>query len=85
MNQSATSRFNYFEKVTISSSDEIVNGKLGAILGLAQSDNGCWNYTVHIYDTGLCWCFEEEQLFSTGEFAKLDEFYDGSSIKVKST
>jgi hypothetical protein len=81
-----TPRYAFYEKVRVTSqaSDKArVNGQMGAVLGRAQTENGTWYYTVHIYSTVTSWCFFEHELSPTGEQASREEFYDGSSVRVK--
>jgi hypothetical protein len=78
-------QFEFYEKVRVDSlakESVQVHGELGVVLGRVQNDDGLWYYTVHIYATDACWCFFEHELVSTGEVAKREEFFDGSSIRV---
>ena len=79
-------KFDFFEKVTISTANsaaQTVNGKLGAVLGRAQCDDGRWQYAVSVYDDDAVWSLEEAELTSTGEFAERSDFYDGSSVRIQ--
>jgi len=78
-------KFAFYEKVKINSSDPAgheVQGELGAVLGRSQSDDGEWHYGVLVYSQDICWSFAEHELLATGEHAKREDFYDGSSVRV---
>jgi hypothetical protein len=79
------SKFKFYEKVRISSSapgKAKVNGELGAVLGMAQGEDGRWSYAVSVYSTGrTCSCWENE-LVPTGEFDRRETFYTGDSVQV---
>ena len=81
-----SAKFNFYEKVLVSSEDKNlaeINGELGAIIGRVQNDDGVWIYGVQIYRDGEGWDIYEKDLESTGEFASEESFYSGDSIKVK--
>ncbi len=58
-------------------------GRRGAVLGMAQSDDGQWSYAVQMLDDGDGWTIPEAELKATGEAMCREDFYDGSSIKVE--
>ena len=80
-------QFEYYEQVRISSPDENHSqlvGRFGVILGRTQTaEDDCWYYTLTVDGEAECWCFFERQLEATGMFFTRDDFYDGSSIKVR--
>jgi hypothetical protein len=81
----AESRFDWYEQVRVESTEiakDEINGKLGAILGKAQGEDGRWTYGVYIYDQGLVWSCTDEELSPTGKFDRRASFYDGTSIRV---
>jgi hypothetical protein len=81
------SRFGWYEKVMVNSGDPAknsINGKLGAVLGKAQSDDGRWSYAVSIYDSGIVWSCCDDELISTGEFDTRESFYGGDTVRVNS-
>src|SRR2546429_637638 len=81
----AESRFKFYEKVRISSSapkKAKINGELGAVLGMAQGEDGKWSYAVSIYSTSICWNCWEDELIATGEFDRRETFYSGDSVQV---
>jgi hypothetical protein len=81
----STPKYAFYEKVRVNSQTSEkakVNGELGAVLGRVQTENGAWYYTVYIYSTETSWCFLEHELLPTGEQAKMEDFYDGSSVRV---
>ena len=78
-------KFEFYEKVRIAGAVPDlapVAGKLGAVLGRAENEDGSWGYAVHVYDERSCWDIDEEQLEPTGEFDKRETFYDGTAIRV---
>jgi len=83
--RASESKFKFYEKVRISSTTPAkakVNGQLGAVLGMAQADDGRWSYAVSIYSTGICWSCWEDELVATGEFDRRESFYSGDSVQV---
>ena len=83
---SSTSRFGFYEKVRVRSRGSThgpVGDEVGAVLGKAQGDDGCWSYAVYIYRLETCWSLDEGELEPTGEFDSRETFYDGSSIRVQ--
>ena len=75
----------YYEKVRCVSDDPAkshIGGKLAAVLGRAQHDDGSWSYAIHVYGERYCFSVLETELESTGEFARREEFYSGASIRV---
>lgn len=78
--------FDFYEKVRVCTQSQkcsSVNGEIGAVTGRTQCDDGQWYYSVHIYASGISWCFYEHELTPTGEHAAHEDFYDGSSIRVR--
>jgi immunity protein 31 of polymorphic toxin system len=71
----AQSRFDWYEKVRVTSAKHPIHGKLGAILGKAQSEDGQWSYGVFIYDENCVWSCGEDELTTTGQFDQRDKFY----------
>jgi Immunity protein 31 len=79
-------KFDFYEKVricTTEASRKEVNGELAAVVGRAQDDFGSWSYAVHIYRTEVVWSVSEDELISLGEFDSEDNFFDGSSVRVR--
>jgi hypothetical protein len=79
------SKFKFYEKVRISSAAPAkakVIGELGAVLGMAQGEDGRWSYAVSIYSTGISWSCWENELVPTGEFDRRETFYSGDSVQV---
>ena len=82
---SDSAKFDFYEKVVVASARpelEPITGKLGAILGRAQNDDGKWSYAIHVYGEDEGWSVYEAELHSTGEFDRRETFYDGTSIRV---
>ena len=83
-----SAKFSFYEVVKIVSvrtSLKKVSGKLGAILGKAETDGGSWVYTVHVFDANETWCADEKELFSTGTYMTKEDFFSGDSITVSMT
>lgn len=81
----AEARFAWYEKVRVTTADPAkvtIHGKLGAILGKAEADDGRWSYGVFVYDERIVWCCWEDELNHTGEFDKRESFFSGESIRV---
>src|SRR3990167_1407905 len=81
-------KFDFYEVVIIASTKpnlHKINGTKGVILGMAQNEKtGRWGYAISMYtDNGLCWHIMEEDLISTGEKAKKEDFYTGESVKIR--
>lgn len=79
-------KFAFYEKVLIQTIDKNkaeVNGKLAAILGRVETEDGSsWYYSVHVYGHEHSWCMFENELQETGEHACREDFYGGESIRV---
>jgi hypothetical protein len=81
----AEGRFDWYERVRVATADPAkatIDGKLGAVLGKAQSDDGHWSYGVFVYDERVVWSCLEDELAPTGEFDRRESFYGGESIRV---
>lgn len=72
---SSDPKFAFYEKVRcVSDAPEYAEiiGKLAAVLGRAQNDDGSWGYAIHVYDYPTCYSVSESDLVSTGQHAKRD-------------
>jgi hypothetical protein len=80
-------KFTFYEKVRVCTSDPKkfhLNGEIGVILGMAETeDENSWYYVLAIRSEKYCRCFYEHELEPTGEYAKREDFYDGTSIRVQ--
>ena len=79
-------KFSFHEKVRVRTRDvkgKEVNGEIGAIAGMVETESGDWYYSVFIYKLEECWCFYESELEATGEFEDGEEFRPVGSIRVK--
>jgi len=80
-------RFAYYEKVRVRTTDPAkahLNGEVGAVLGRTDTqDKTSWYYAVSLYTQQRSWCFFEHELEPTGEHAKREDFYDGTSMRVR--
>lgn len=79
-------KYSFYEKVRINTVDrkkKEVNGEIGAVLGRDRDCSDQWYYTVYVYASTSCWCFFESELMPTGQAAKREDFFDGSSIRVE--
>lgn len=62
---------------------EAIDGREGAILGMAQAEDGSWTYAVHIIDLDESWSIEESELVATGRTMKRQDFYGGEVLSVE--
>jgi hypothetical protein len=78
-------KYQFFEivRVTPKHKRKQFAGKEGAILGMAQNDQGQWEYSITFTGTGENYGFYEDELEPTGKMDKRESFYDGSSVTVK--
>ena len=78
------SPFSFYEVVVIESVRpelrEIV-GKRAVVMGMAE-EAGQWSYSVSLESCGVSWSVRADDIRSTGQFRRREEFYDGSSIRV---
>lgn len=78
--------YDFYERVRVDTQDEnslCFNGKVGAVLGRVQTDEKLWYYTIAIDDQSSTHCFFEHELVATGTFARREDFYDGTSVRIK--
>ena len=81
----AEGRFDWYERVRVATADPAkaaIDGKVGAVLGKAQGDDGRWSYGVFVYDERVVWSCREDELAPTGEFDRRESFYSDQSIRV---
>lgn len=74
----AASRFDWYERVRISTAEPaktVINDHLGAVLGKAEDENGCWSYGVYVYQQRRVWLCREDELVSTGEFDRRESLF----------
>lgn len=79
-------KFTFYEVVDVVSGRQVVApvvGHRGAVLGMAQCDDGRWVYAIHLLESGEGWDMEESELVSTGIFMTREDFYEGDSISVE--
>jgi hypothetical protein len=80
-------RFDIYEEVRIQTSDPAksrFNSELAVIVGRTETEDGTsWYYTVDFLSTKRGWCFYENELESTGRKYRREDFYDGSSVRVR--
>jgi hypothetical protein len=80
-------KFDFYEKVIVESTNpnlQEINGELCTVMGrVFWDEQDKWLYAIHPYSRGEGWDVEEEDLISTGEFDKHENFYSGESIRVK--
>lgn len=83
----ATPKFGYYEKVRVRSSDtgkSHLNGEIGAVLGLTTtSDQRSFLYAVSLDSSGRTWALFEDELESTGQWAEREDYFDGSTVRVR--
>ena len=79
-------KFTLYEEVKVNSSKknlEEINGKLAVIVSDPSTEPDDEYLTVFVLKDEECWCVSKHDLDSTNRFYKHEDFYDGSSIKVK--
>ncbi len=84
--ESPTPRFEFYEKVLVTSSNprlRRIHGLRAAVLGRDHDAVGTWYYAIHVYRRGLVWCVSEADLQPTGEFDTRYSFYSGCSVTVR--
>ena len=84
--QRMSNKFQFYEVVKVVSVNPKLSeiaGKFGAILGMAQNDDGTWGYSVHVFNEEDGWDVMESDLEATGKIMRREDFYDGSSIRIR--
>ena len=80
-------RFAFYEKVRIRTNDPAkahLNGEVGAVIGRTETeDRTSWYYAVSLDKQHRVWCFDEHELEPTGEYARREDFFDGTLVKVR--
>jgi len=80
-------RFDFYEEVRINTSDadkSHMNGLLAVVVGRTETeDRTSWYYAVDLQSQKKGWCFFERELEPTGRRFRREDFYDGSSIRVR--
>jgi hypothetical protein len=78
-------QFQFYEivKITNPMLSKEYAGKHGVVLGRSQDDEQKWNYAISLYDFAETVMFHEDELESTGQMDKPENFYTGENIKVK--
>ncbi|MEN5208558.1 Imm31 family immunity protein [Stenotrophomonas terrae] len=62
---------------------QAIDGRVGAVLGMAQAEDGSWTYAVHIIDLDESWSIGESELVATGRTMKRKDFYGGEVLSVE--
>jgi len=78
-------KLDFFEVVTVCTDRPAlagVNGLEGAILGMAEEDDGSWSYGVYLLDKEEVWDFMADEVKPAGRKMKREDFYDGTSVTV---
>ncbi len=55
----------------------------GVIMGISENEEGYFGYAVSIFHVVESWFVMEEDLVSTGQYMRDEDFHDGSSIRVR--
>ena len=79
------SKFDFYEKVKIVSSDPNLRkgaGEISAVVGKAE-EVGNISYAVFVYRDERCWSTQEEDLESIGEFDQHESFFSGERIRAR--
>lgn len=82
--------FTYFEVVRVEprvGSDaelEELRGLVGAVLGWSADASSRWPraYVVHLDELDRSWTLDADDLVSTGDVRRREDYYDGSSVRV---
>jgi len=81
--------FEFFEVVRVEprpGSDpalEALRGRIGAVLGKGAEDGELpTSYAVAIDGLDEVWSIAPEDLVSTGQFRRYEDYYDGTSVRV---
>ncbi|MDO6708624.1 Imm31 family immunity protein [Photobacterium sp. 1_MG-2023] len=80
-----TSKFKFYEVVKINTNRPEIseaNGLECAILGMAENDDGIYWYSVSSLTNEFSWDLCEDDLVSTGNIMKREDFYTGESMSV---
>jgi hypothetical protein len=77
----------FFAEVKIHSNDAALSeldGAIGVVLGRSQNEEtGAWGYAVYIEGHDDVWDVPSEALQPTGRMRSREDFYDGTSLKVR--
>jgi hypothetical protein len=79
------SPFEFYEVVKLRNASSIPSelvGREGVILGMSSDENGKWYYSVDIEGVEGNRTCGEDDLESTGEFRRREDFYSGETLKV---
>jgi hypothetical protein len=77
--------FEFYERVRLLKAGNLhpaLIGGLGIVLGRTETDAGSWYYSVSLEVDGLTYCFNEDELESTGEFVRAEDMFSGETIRV---
>ncbi len=81
--------FELFEEVRIEprrdAEDDVtaLRGRIGVVLGVSQEPgHPPAGYAVSVDGLDETWCFDPDDLASTGNMRSRSDFYDGTSIRV---
>ena len=81
-------KFGFYEMVKVQTPDpkkSHLNGEIGAVLGRTDTEDhpDPYLYGVSIDSLGRVWAFFESELEPTGQWARREDYYDGSSVRVQ--
>ncbi len=80
-------RFDFYQEVLVCTNEAErlrLNGKVGVVLGRSNSEDGkIWYYVLSFKDEPETWYFGEGELEPTGKWFSREDFYDGSSVRVR--
>jgi len=85
MSNKNTSKFNYDEVVILHPVDskmKISCNTKGVINGKAINEQGEWSYSVSLELNGETWCFDENELESTGKFSDSNKNLTSHTVKI---
>ena len=78
-------KYRFYEVVQIADNCDRLKqlaGLEGAVMGMAQDEDGSWGYAVFIYQLGESWHVLEAELQPTGRMDRRESFYDGTPVVV---
>lgn len=61
---------------------QVLVGRIGVIMAMAECDNGAWLYEVSLDEANDAYTIREDDLQSTGQYKKRSDFYSDDTVKV---
>lgn len=79
-------KLDFFEIVKINTTrnkEKKLNDMEGVVLAIGEENGEIDGYDVYVFQKEATYGFYPDELVSTGKKIKKEDFYDGTSIKVK--